>query len=70
MQVAFAFLCRKGAKEACAIEPPDLEASLRAMNGEILASRGLALASMGRLEEARSLRPSRLRPPRALRRVF
>lgn len=41
--------------EACATEPPSLEESLRSMRGEVLASRGLALASIGRLEEARTL---------------
>ena len=41
--------------EACTIEPPDLETSLNAMRGEVLASRGLALASVGRLDEARRL---------------
>ena len=43
------------ANEACSIEPPDLHASIRAMRGEVLASRGLALASMGRLGEASAL---------------
>ena len=38
--------------EACALEPPDLTESLAAMRGEVWASRGLALACMGRLEEA------------------
>jgi len=41
--------------EACAIEPPDLVNSLPAMRGEVMASRGLILASLGRLEEARIL---------------
>ena len=44
------------AEEACNIEPPDLEASLRAMRGEVLASRGLALASLGRLPKPGLLR--------------
>jgi DNA-binding NarL/FixJ family response regulator len=39
--------------EACAVEPPDLSHSLPAMRGEVWGSRGLALACMGRLEEAR-----------------
>jgi ATP/maltotriose-dependent transcriptional regulator MalT len=43
------------ASEACAIEPPDLAQSVRAMRGEVLSSRGLALATLGRFEEARSL---------------
>jgi DNA-binding NarL/FixJ family response regulator len=41
--------------EACALEPPDLSASLPGMRGEVIASRGLALACLGRLEEARKL---------------
>jgi DNA-binding CsgD family transcriptional regulator len=41
--------------EACAIEPPDLTSALRGMKGEVLASRALALATIGRIEEARSL---------------
>ena len=49
------------ANEACNIEPPDLEVSLRAMRGEVLASRGLALASLGRVEEARALRSEAIR---------
>lgn len=44
--------------DACAIEPPDLTHSLPAMRGEVLASRGLVLASLGRLDEARSLAQS------------
>ena len=40
---------------ACAVEPPDLSNSLPAMRGEVLGSRGLILASLGRLDEARSL---------------
>jgi len=46
------------ANEACAMEPPDLGQSLRAMKGEVLSSRGLALATMGRFAEARSLAAS------------
>ena len=38
--------------EACSLEPPDLTDSLAAMRGEVWASRGLALACMGRLDEA------------------
>jgi DNA-binding CsgD family transcriptional regulator len=38
--------------DACAIEPPDLTDSLPAMRGEVWASRGLALACIGRLAEA------------------
>ena len=39
--------------EACALEPPDLSHSLPAMRGEVWGSRGLALACMGRLEDAK-----------------
>ena len=42
--------------EACRMEPPDLQVSLYAMKGEVIGSRGLALASVGRLEDARALR--------------
>jgi DNA-binding NarL/FixJ family response regulator len=38
--------------DACSLEPPDLSDSLPAMRGEVWASRGLALACMGRLAEA------------------
>jgi DNA-binding NarL/FixJ family response regulator len=41
--------------EACALEPPDLSDALPAMRGEVWASRGLALACMGRVAEAASL---------------
>ena len=41
--------------EACALEPPDLSDSLAGMRGEVWASRGLALACMGRIAEARGL---------------
>lgn len=40
------------AAEACAIEPPDVTESVRGMRGEVLTSRALALATLGRLEEA------------------
>ena len=61
MQNVFAIRCRvlveEGrAGEACSIEPPDLSNSLRSMRGEVLASRGLALATLGHLAEARSVR--------------
>ena len=60
LQNAFAgrmrILVQEGrAAEACAIEPPDLSSSLRSMRGEVLASRGLALATLGRLAEAKAL---------------
>jgi DNA-binding NarL/FixJ family response regulator len=41
--------------EACLIEPPDVQKTLRQMRGEVLASRGLALASVGRYDEAQGL---------------
>jgi DNA-binding NarL/FixJ family response regulator len=41
--------------EACSLEPPDLTHSLPGMRGEVFASRGLALACLGRLDEARKL---------------
>jgi DNA-binding NarL/FixJ family response regulator len=41
--------------EACAIEPPDVGNALRSMRGEVLASRSLVLASIGRVDEANSL---------------
>jgi DNA-binding NarL/FixJ family response regulator len=41
--------------EACAIEPPDLSRALKGMRGEVIGSRGLALACLGRLESAREL---------------
>jgi LuxR family transcriptional regulator, maltose regulon positive regulatory protein len=41
--------------EACGLEPPDPSNSLPGMRGEIWASRGLALACIGRLDEARRL---------------
>ncbi len=43
------------AREACAIEPPYLGQSLRSMRGEVLSSRGLAMATMGHFDSARSL---------------
>jgi len=41
--------------EACALEPPDLSESLPGMRGEVWTSRGLALACMGRVDEALEL---------------
>ncbi len=41
--------------EACSLEPPDPSDSLAGMRGEVWASRGLALACIGRLDEAREL---------------
>jgi ATP/maltotriose-dependent transcriptional regulator MalT len=40
------------AAAACAIEPPDLGAAVRWMKGEVLASRALALVTLGRVGEA------------------
>jgi DNA-binding CsgD family transcriptional regulator len=50
-----AFLHDGRIAEACALEPPDLSDSLPGMRGEVWASRGLALACMGRVAEARQL---------------
>jgi DNA-binding CsgD family transcriptional regulator len=41
-------------REACALEPPDLTDAFPAMRGEVWASRGLALACMGRVVEAKT----------------
>jgi DNA-binding CsgD family transcriptional regulator len=41
-------------RDACALEPPDLTEALPAMRGEVWASRGLALACMGRVAEAKT----------------
>jgi DNA-binding CsgD family transcriptional regulator len=41
--------------EACASEPPDLSRALKSMRGEVLSSRSLALATIGRLSEATEL---------------
>jgi DNA-binding CsgD family transcriptional regulator len=49
------FLHEGRVAEACSLEPPDLTHSLPGMRGEVLASRGLAMACLGRLEEARQL---------------
>ena len=43
------------AAEACAEEPPDLASAVPSMRGEVLGSRALVLASIGRVEEAASL---------------
>ena len=47
-------------------EPPDLTFSVNAMKGEVLASRGLALASVGRLDDARALRAQALAGTKAV----
>ena len=49
-----AFLHEGRLPEACALEPPDLSSALPAMRGEVWASRALALACMGRVDEAES----------------
>jgi DNA-binding NarL/FixJ family response regulator len=43
------------AAEACALEPPDVAFAVKGMRGEVMASRALALATIGRLVEAREL---------------
>lgn len=40
------------AAEACAVEPPDGTDSIKGMRGEVLASRALALATLGRMGDA------------------
>ena len=43
------------AAEACALEPPDVAFAVKGMRGEVMASRALALATIGRLGEAREV---------------
>jgi DNA-binding CsgD family transcriptional regulator len=43
------------AAEACATEPPSIDDALPSMRGEVLGSRALALATIGRLSEAMEL---------------
>jgi DNA-binding CsgD family transcriptional regulator len=50
-----AFLHAGRVSQACALEPPDLTNALPGMRGEVWASRGLALACIGRVDEARRL---------------
>lgn len=38
--------------DACALEPPVADSAIPSMQGEVAASRGLALASLGRLDDA------------------
>ena len=52
--------------EACGLEPPDLTDALPAMRGEVLSSRALALACMGRLDEARQLAVRGIESTRAI----
>jgi DNA-binding NarL/FixJ family response regulator len=40
------------ASEACGLEPPNLSDALPGMRGEVVGSRGLALACIGRMDEA------------------
>ena len=42
-------------EEACSTEPPGIGHALRSMRGEVLASRALVLATIGRVDEAESL---------------
>lgn len=50
-----ALLHQARVSDACALEPPDLSGALPGMRGEVIASRGLALACIGRIAEARRL---------------
>ena len=50
-----AYLHEGRISQACALEPPDMSDSLPGMRGEVWASRGLALACLGRVDEARAL---------------
>ena len=52
--------------EACSLEPPDPSNSLAGMRGEVWASRGLALACIGRLDEARRLAETSAETTRAI----
>lgn len=52
--------------EACATEPPDLDDALPSMRGEVLGSRALALATIGRLDEATQLASSAARCTRGI----
>jgi DNA-binding CsgD family transcriptional regulator/tetratricopeptide (TPR) repeat protein len=61
-----AFLHEGKVAEACGLEPPDLSNSLPGMRGEVWSSRGLALACIGRLDEAMSLAERSLGSTRAV----
>ena len=52
--------------EACATEPPQLNDALPSMRGEVMGSRALVLATIGRLEEARELAAVAQRTTRAI----
>ena len=52
--------------DACGLEPPDISHALAGMRGEVLSSRGLALACLGRLEEAASLARAGAQATRAI----
>jgi DNA-binding NarL/FixJ family response regulator len=54
------------AVEACSLEPPDPSESLPGIRGEVWASRGLALACVGRLNEALRLAEQSARETRAI----
>jgi DNA-binding NarL/FixJ family response regulator len=61
-----AFLHAGRVSAACALEPPDLSLSLPGMRGEVWASRGLALACIGRVDEARRLANRGVKATRAI----
>jgi DNA-binding NarL/FixJ family response regulator len=61
-----AFLHEGKIAEACGLEPPSLSNSLPGMRGEVWSSRGLALACIGRLDEARGLAKKSLESTRAV----
>jgi len=48
-------LQRREYARACALEPPDISEALPGMHGEVVGSRGLALACLGRFVEAEQL---------------
>jgi DNA-binding NarL/FixJ family response regulator len=52
--------------DACGLEPPDPTSSLPGMRGEVWASRGLALACIGRLAEANRLAEQSVSATRAI----
>jgi ATP/maltotriose-dependent transcriptional regulator MalT len=55
-----------GIAEACATEPPDVDEALPSMRGEVLGSRALALATIGRLREALELGEEAARSTRGI----
>ena len=54
------------ASEACALEVPDIPRSIAWARAEAVASRGLALASVGRLAEARAIAGDAIAATRAI----